>query len=171
METSPFLFVHYSLFFLKKGDFLRCWFDIFRPSKVKQIQKGEIFMAIKYKWLCGQLREWILSSSRKGLNKLPSEQELCRRYQVSRQTVRLALSILEQEGLIEKRREAVLISQVFPEILTATLSPSSSPMIPNIFIRPFLTISIPLWSRKDFPPKSMSQKMKPSGSASFWKNF
>ena len=61
-------------------------------------------MAIKYKWLCGQLREWILSSSRKGLNKLPSEQELCRRYQVSRQTVRLALSILEQEGLIEKRR-------------------------------------------------------------------
>lgn len=61
-------------------------------------------MAIKYKWLCGQLREWIISSSRKGLNKLPSEQELCRRYQVSRQTVRLALSILEQEGLIEKRR-------------------------------------------------------------------
>ena len=61
-------------------------------------------MAIKYKWLSGLLREWIVQAARKGINKLPSEQELCQRYQVSRQTVRLALSVLENEGLIEKRK-------------------------------------------------------------------
>ena len=61
-------------------------------------------MAIKYKWLSGRLREWISQAARKGVNKLPSEQELCQRYHVSRQTVRLALSVLEAEGLIEKRK-------------------------------------------------------------------
>lgn len=60
-------------------------------------------MAIKYKWLSDRLRERIPNDIKKGIHKLPSEQELCRRYKVSRQTVRLSLSILEQEGLIEKR--------------------------------------------------------------------
>ena len=61
-------------------------------------------MAIKYKWLSERLRDFITQNMKKGIDKLPSEQELCRRYQVSRQTVRQSLSILEKEGLIEKRR-------------------------------------------------------------------
>lgn len=61
-------------------------------------------MAIKYKWLSGRLRELITKDIEKGINKLPAEAELCRRYNVSRQTVRLSLSLLEKEGIIEKRR-------------------------------------------------------------------
>lgn len=60
-------------------------------------------MAIKYKWLAEILREWIQKNIALGNVRLPSEMELCTRYNVSRQTVRLTLSILEQEGLIEKR--------------------------------------------------------------------
>ena len=60
-------------------------------------------MAIKYKWLAGCLRELITDSIGKGIDRLPTEQELCRRYQVSRQTVRQSLSLLEQEGLITKK--------------------------------------------------------------------
>ena len=60
-------------------------------------------MAIKYKWLAGTLRDLIKKDVKNQINKLPSEQELCRRYHVSRQTVRQALNLLTQEGLIEKR--------------------------------------------------------------------
>ena len=52
-------------------------------------------MAIKYKWLTEQLRQMIQEYIQNGLNKLPSEQELCFRYHVSRQTVRAALAVLE----------------------------------------------------------------------------
>lgn len=51
-------------------------------------------MAIKYKWLVEQLREIISDSIQKGINKLPTEQELAVRYRVSRQTVRAALNII-----------------------------------------------------------------------------
>ena len=61
-------------------------------------------MAIRYKWLAGQLEALIQKSIREGVDKLPTEQELCARYQLSRQTVRMALKVLEEKGLIEKRR-------------------------------------------------------------------
>ncbi len=61
-------------------------------------------MAIKYKWLAGQLREIIANDIKRGIRKLPSEMELCRKYHVSRQTVRQALTVIEEEGLIEKRQ-------------------------------------------------------------------
>ena len=61
-------------------------------------------MAIKYKWLAGRLRERIINDIERGINRLPTEQELCSKYHVSRQTVRQALSVLENEGLIEKRK-------------------------------------------------------------------
>lgn len=41
-------------------------------------------MAIKYKWLAGRLRELIPGYIGNGRNKLPSEQELCAKYKVSR---------------------------------------------------------------------------------------
>ena len=59
-------------------------------------------MAIKYKWLIEQLREIISDSIQKGINKLPTEQELAVRYRVSRQTVRAALAVLEDEREIRR---------------------------------------------------------------------
>ena len=59
-------------------------------------------MAIKYKWLVEQLREIISDSIQKGINKLPTEQELTVRYRVSRQTVRAALAVLEDEREIRR---------------------------------------------------------------------
>ena len=59
-------------------------------------------MAIKYKWLVEQLREIISDSIQKGINKLPTEQELAGRYRVSRQTVRAALAVLEDEREIRR---------------------------------------------------------------------
>ena len=61
-------------------------------------------MAIKYKWLADRLKEMIYTDIEKGTEKLPTEQELCSRFRVSRQTVRLYLSLLEEEGLIVKKR-------------------------------------------------------------------
>lgn len=60
-------------------------------------------MAIKYKWLADRLKELIQKQIVNGMNKLPTEQQLCAKYRVSRQTVRLSLSLLEKEGLIEKK--------------------------------------------------------------------
>ena len=59
-------------------------------------------MAIKYKWLAGRLELMVQRRIQEGVPKLPSEQELCARYHVSRQTVRMALGILEDKGLIRR---------------------------------------------------------------------
>lgn len=61
-------------------------------------------MAIKYKWLAGRLELLIENSIQKGIHKLPTEQELGSRYHVSRQTVRMALGLLEENGLIKRRQ-------------------------------------------------------------------
>lgn len=61
-------------------------------------------MAIKYKWLAGRLREQLSSYAAQNKNRLPTEAQISQRYQVSRQTVRQALAVLEQEGLITRRQ-------------------------------------------------------------------
>ena len=61
-------------------------------------------MAIKYKWLASRLREQIPDYAARGRYQLPTEAELAGRYKVSRQTVRQALALLTEEGLIEKRQ-------------------------------------------------------------------
>lgn len=61
-------------------------------------------MAIKYKWLATKLEEQLQVNYVRGIDKLPSENELCQKYRISRQTVRQALRLLESKGLIEKRR-------------------------------------------------------------------
>lgn len=60
-------------------------------------------MALKYKWLMEQIKKLIELDMKKGIDKLPTEYELCQMYQVSRQTTRQALSLLEKEGVITKR--------------------------------------------------------------------
>lgn len=55
---------------------------------------------LKYYKLMEDLKKQILEGEFKPKDKLPSENELAARYQVSRQTVRKALSILENAGFI-----------------------------------------------------------------------
>lgn len=55
---------------------------------------------LKYFHLTEELREMILEGKIQAGEKLPSENELAKRYQISRHTVRKALSILENEGYI-----------------------------------------------------------------------
>ena len=61
-------------------------------------------MAIKYKWLAARLKEQLPSYKNTGIDRLPTEAWLCKHYHMSRQTVRDALRLLEQEGLIERRQ-------------------------------------------------------------------
>ncbi len=75
-------------------------------------------MAIKYKWLVERLTQLIEFNIKNGIEKLPTEKELCARYHVSRQTVRLSLSIIEEKGLIERRQGSgsfITGHMVFPE--------------------------------------------------------
>ncbi len=58
-------------------------------------------MAIKYKLLANLLREELMHNDER--YKLPTEAELCQKYGMSRQTVRNALRLLVEEGLVEKR--------------------------------------------------------------------
>lgn len=57
-------------------------------------------MAVKYKWVAERIELMIEKQTQKGIHKLPTEQELCRKYHVSRQTIRTALELLEQKGLV-----------------------------------------------------------------------
>lgn len=56
----------------------------------------------KYQILAQELRAGILAGTYQ--KTLPTEQALCRQFRVSRQTVRQALSVLEADGLIERRQ-------------------------------------------------------------------
>lgn len=61
-------------------------------------------MAAKYQDLADLLREELLKNRHSQRYKFPTEAELAQRYRMSRQTVRHALALLSQEGLIESRQ-------------------------------------------------------------------
>lgn len=61
-------------------------------------------MALKYRVLAQLLREEIITHADQPSYRLPTERELGQRYHMSRQTVRHALELLSQEGLIQKRQ-------------------------------------------------------------------
>ncbi|MDE6406164.1 MAG: GntR family transcriptional regulator [Lachnospiraceae bacterium] len=58
----------------------------------------------KYETLSKQLTELISQNLKQGITALPTEGAIAEQYQVSRQTVRAALSLLKSQGLIESRR-------------------------------------------------------------------
>ena len=59
-------------------------------------------MAAKYEILAAQLRRLCTRMKRRGETKLPSETELAVQTGNSRQTIRHALRMLEEEGLIRR---------------------------------------------------------------------
>lgn len=61
-------------------------------------------MIPKYRHIADELRKQIRSDAFGSSGRLPTEAALCTRYDVSRQTVREALSALELEGLIRRRQ-------------------------------------------------------------------
>lgn len=61
-------------------------------------------MKTKYENLAIRLTDLIAVNLKKGIYKLPTEAELCAEYHVSRQTVRQALSLLSEQGLITTRQ-------------------------------------------------------------------
>lgn len=61
-------------------------------------------MPLKYQLLASALREQILRGDFPAGSMLPTEQQLCSRFDVSRQTVRAALDCLTGEGLIQRRQ-------------------------------------------------------------------
>lgn len=61
-------------------------------------------MAPKYQFIADSLRQEIESGVYSSKQLLPTEHLLCQRFQISRQTVRRALSVLEDEGLITRRQ-------------------------------------------------------------------
>ncbi len=61
-------------------------------------------MALKYRLLADQLREEMIRQEWKAGRRLPTEAELCRRFHVSRQTVRRALRQLAEEGAVQSRQ-------------------------------------------------------------------
>ena len=61
-------------------------------------------MAPKYQSIADSLRLEITNGLYSDKQLLPTEQLLCRRFQISRQTVRRALAVLEAEGLITRRQ-------------------------------------------------------------------
>lgn len=61
-------------------------------------------MEIKYRQLADMLKKDLENYITRGIYKLPTEKELCAQFQASRQTIRQALLILEQEGLIVRRQ-------------------------------------------------------------------
>lgn len=74
---------------------------------------------MKYQTLADRLREELNRNSGRQGWKLPTEHELAQRYQLSRQTVRHALRLLEEEGLIHRRQGS--------GSYTTGLSPSTAP--------------------------------------------
>lgn len=58
----------------------------------------------KHQMLTKQLTEQISRNLQQGITALPTEAELCAQYQVSRQTVRTALSNLRNQGIITSRQ-------------------------------------------------------------------
>lgn len=58
----------------------------------------------KYETLSERLTEQIVQNLQEGITALPTEAALAEQYQVSRQTVRAALALLRDKGLIESRQ-------------------------------------------------------------------
>ena len=83
-------------------------------------------MSTKYQAVADALRAHIQAGKYAGAAVLPSEFAIAEEYQVSRQTVRQALSLLAQDGLIETKRGSGSHIPPPATIILLSLSPISA---------------------------------------------
>ncbi|MFI6594632.1 GntR family transcriptional regulator [Nonomuraea sp. NPDC050536] len=74
------------------------------PAKGRVVQGGPTTPHYRYQAIADDLRGQILRDELPAGATLPSEATLCRRYAVSRNTIRQALGILERDGLVAVRQ-------------------------------------------------------------------
>ena len=80
-------------------------------------------MSSKYMILYDILKKNIISYIEQGVNQLPAERELCKIYAVSRQTVRNALKLLEDEGIIKRvGGSGAYITGIIPGVLSNNIA-------------------------------------------------
>lgn len=91
-------------------------------SELRPVRKGPERLADQ---LYGQILEQIVSGIIKAGEKLPSENQLCRSFEVSRPTVREALLRLHADGLVSTRQGSGTVVQKRPSQNLVRLSRSS----------------------------------------------
>ena len=91
-------------------------------SELRPVRKGPERLADQ---LYGQILDQIVSGTIKAGEKLPSENQLCRSFQVSRPTVREALLRLHADGLVSTRQGSGTVVQKRPSDHLVRLSRSS----------------------------------------------
>ncbi len=91
-------------------------------SELRPVRKGAERLADQ---LYGQILEQIVSGAIKSGEKLPSENQLCQSFQVSRPTVREALLRLHADGLVSTRQGSGTVVQKRPSDHLVRLSRSS----------------------------------------------
>ena len=93
-----------------------------RPAPLQEPKKPA--RVLRYRSLYDAIRQEITSGLLQVGDKLPTEDELCTRYDVSRHTVRSALRDLAEDGLIASRQgsRSIVLQQVQPSIYTTTVS-------------------------------------------------
>ncbi len=113
-------------------------------------------MTAKYKQLASRLTDLITANLHNGIYKLPTEAELGRQFQASRQTVRQALSLLKAQGLIITRQGSGSYA--------TGLSEDDSP------IRSWSAISALSYRKKAIHCRSFPQETRCRENGKFWKN-
>src|SRR5580704_8765269 len=88
---------------------------------------GDFVAQAKYQQIADRLRDQITRGMLEPEDRLPSEPDLVRQYDASRNTVRLALALLTNQGLVVTRQGLGTFVQAPPKPFTALLSRVKGP--------------------------------------------
>ncbi len=85
---------------IKLDKTIQIYYTVYNIFDMKEV----LFMPPKYKIIADKLKNDIINDVYNDKMMLPTEQELCNKFEASRQTIRQALSILVSDGLIERKQ-------------------------------------------------------------------
>lgn len=121
-------------------------------------------MAAKYIAISKELSIELKTMHQSGKTRLPSEAELCRRFSCSRQTIRSALALLEQNGVIVKRKGSgsyISDSSAYSQTVAVIFQDKNEYIYPDL-IRDIKSV----FSGKGFTVKAFSTNEYPDGELS-----